>query len=160
MTALDSSPNRGSGRCCFQSHPYRSSVCRKVLAPADCRLEPTESPPCFCWILNCFGRGDRRYLLRARTWIRVFSTFCCLLLRDQESQIGRSCRQNLIEIMKLLIDIVRIRNCARHFHPQRFAITLTQTPKPGTQRRYGDSKFLRCFFLIWRRPSTAVNERP
>ena len=45
------------------------------------------------------------------------STFYRLLLRGQESQIGRSFCQDLIKIMKLLIDIVRIRNCARHFPP-------------------------------------------
>ena len=62
-----------------------------------------------------------------------------LVVRGEQFQVRRSCRQNFIEVMKVLIDIVQIRNCARHFHPQRFAITLTQTPKPGTQRRYGDS---------------------
>jgi hypothetical protein len=29
----------------------------------------------------------------------------------------RSCGENLVEIMKLFIDIVRIRNWARHFRP-------------------------------------------
>src|SRR3954452_19088534 len=117
MRTLYLSPNRGPDRCRFQSHGYLSSACGKVLAPAHCPLEPTESPPCFCWILNCFGRGDRRYLLRVRTWIDMSATLYPRLLRGQESQIGCSCCQNLIEIMKLLIDVVRIRNCARHFHP-------------------------------------------
>src|SRR4029077_16826747 len=71
-----------------------------------------------------------------------------------------SCHQDLIEIMKLLIDLGWIRNCARHFPPQGFAITLTQTRKPGTQRRDGNSKSLRRFFLIWRYPPAAGDERP
>src|SRR6266705_288741 len=38
MRALYLSPTRASGRCRFQSHRYRSSGFRKVLAPAHCRL--------------------------------------------------------------------------------------------------------------------------
>src|SRR6266478_7597253 len=44
MRALYLSPNRASSRCRFQSHRYRSSGFRKVLAPAHCRLEPMQSP--------------------------------------------------------------------------------------------------------------------
>jgi uncharacterized membrane protein YgaE (UPF0421/DUF939 family) len=57
--------------------------------------------------------------------------------------------------MEFLIDIGRIRNGARHFHPQRFAVTLTQTRKPGPQRRDRNSKFLRRFFLTERRLAAA-----
>src|SRR5438105_8119197 len=45
MRELYLSPKRASGRCRFQSHQYRSSSFRKVLAPAHCRLEPMQSPP-------------------------------------------------------------------------------------------------------------------
>ena len=62
-------------------------------------------------------------------------------------QVRRLCCQNLMEIMKLLIDFGRIGNRARHFRSQRFAIALTQTRKPGAQRRDGNSKFCGRFFL-------------
>jgi len=51
--------------------------------------------------------------------------------------------------MKLLIDFGRIGNGARQLQPQRFAITLMQTPKPSTQGRDRNSKFLWPLLLGW-----------
>jgi hypothetical protein len=51
--------------------------------------------------------------------------------------------------MKLLIDFGRIGKGARHVQPQRFAITLTQTPKPSAQGRDWNSRFLWPLLLGW-----------
>src|SRR5215813_15028695 len=71
----------------------------------------------------------------------------------------RSCHEYLTEVMKLLVDVCRIRNGACYFHPQCFPVTLTQTRKPGTQSGNRHSESSGGFLLIWQRDSSTCNER-
>jgi hypothetical protein len=53
--------------------------------------------------------------LSSESYIRVRSTFRRLMVRVPQFQIQRSCCKDLMEVRKLLIDVGRIRHCARHF---------------------------------------------
>src|SRR5262249_14320086 len=102
--------------------------------------------------------GIRRVSLLASAGVHKLRTFRQYRICRSQLPDLPSCYQDLIEIMKFLIDVGRIGHSAGYFHPERFTITLTQTRKPCPQCCYRDAKFL-CRLILTERPLPSPGDK-
>src|SRR4051812_42209713 len=80
------------------------------------------------------------------------------LSHPRQVQDLSSCRQYLIEMMQLTIDIGRIRNRAGDFGPKTFAITLAQTRNPCAKSCDRHLESRSDVSLTWRRRAAPGDE--